>query len=344
MLASVHRCSSGSDLRLDVYVPSEDALKLDLPDDMGWLDVDAPFARSSSYASMCINSEACDNDQQFGFGATNGLALDASSARDSSLEDDRGAVAGAFFADSPPQPAQAPALRASRRGSTVAGPQVPLQNLSTGEAPAQQAAQRQPTPQLVQGGRVRTMPVWMMPTVQHPQGRVVMMPVHFMPAGAACPPGAAAVSTAAPHEAGPGQNAGFAPLSRSASALPTFSSANVRHIRDETCSPGSWSLTHVGNWIRVVSQLLARLVACTDASVCYQLRSRALLKSRGVCRCLCHPPHPRAPPRLRPSRSPASGDCQSGAPAPSLSTSALPLRHQSRPIAAAPQRPPRSRR
>jgi hypothetical protein len=170
---------------------------LDLSANMPWFDSEGedPFGSLDSPASLCIPSPrnlggAGMSDDRLG----SGPLLSSSNDGDSDV----------FFADGPssrpPADATMDALRASKCGTS--------RSLAAVEATAQEDT-KTPVAQVQSGGNgsklvmssqghvVRMMPVWMMPTAQHPQGRMIMMPVHFLPgpAAAAAPRVPAAASS-----------------------------------------------------------------------------------------------------------------------------------------------------
>jgi hypothetical protein len=192
----VARNSSACDLCLDYRLMSDDLDDLDLADDMAWLHSDDPVASPGSRSS--VHRLSCDaNDDEHVDAAE--LLLSAGHSATLSLATESSHESGghqeAFGGESLSfRSRQTPALRASKCSSS--GVKATVQNqLSVGQVAGAEPAVLSAGP--ADGHVVRVMPVWMMPTVQHPQGRVVMMPVHFMPATTARNVGAAGKQVAA---------------------------------------------------------------------------------------------------------------------------------------------------
>ena len=180
----------------------------DNDDGLDWLDGDDPFDMysSASHESECVN-EPGDGDKLQSSAGGNVTTLARSVAPSLPSAGTMAHLPGvmadnALETDAERTQHGTPALRESKRNvvagacrmPAVASKHVPVRQLSTnvGKVPAAEA--RPQVAQLSHGGHVRMMPVWMTPTPQYPQGRVVIMPVHFLPAGA---PNASAMPVAA---------------------------------------------------------------------------------------------------------------------------------------------------
>ena len=183
--AATRACGEAADLddactdlgfSLDPALLGGDA-DLDLSADMPWEDgtaeLDDPFASPGSTASMSMPSPAAPGAaNSFGSGLLTASSYDAES--DACLLDEPcsqppASAVGALRASKCAAPAAAPAPKAPPPQVQVAAPTGGVKPFVPGQP----------------GHVVRVMPVWMMPTAAHPQGRMMMMPVHFLPGPAA---------------------------------------------------------------------------------------------------------------------------------------------------------------
>jgi hypothetical protein len=170
---------------LDPALGQED---LDLSGNISWLasDDEDPFTSLDSPASLCTGSPD-DGDE-----ADVSEKLRESGPLLSSSFDDCDVFITDRTSSRPPADAPMDALRASKCGASgiPASVEIPLATptqVDPKPAVPQLPLQCEGSKAMVssQGHVVRMMPVWMMPTAQHPQGRMIRMPVHFLPGPAA---------------------------------------------------------------------------------------------------------------------------------------------------------------
>ena len=168
---------------------SDEVNDLDLAEDMAWLHADDPFPSPDSNDSIAVPTPSTSGNAAGSGGSGDAdvaaatLLLNAGAATlsytgASSSCGDSTAVDESTSSTRTRASASASALRPSKRAAAagVAAPQQ-VSVWNTGG---------RGNVQMGEGHVVRMMPVWMMPAPQHPQGRMVMMPGHFLaPAAAA---------------------------------------------------------------------------------------------------------------------------------------------------------------